>query len=253
MTDINDIFVFNNHPGGVRYLDKALNVNERRNYNNWWNEQLHQYGTVVDYYTSMYSLSTHDFIYGEEPTKQYADPSPIIFCLNLNENAAVMKKFGLMADDELTGFIAIDTFYRNLSSADDKLPEPKAGDVFDLLEYGSRDRPGGRKGKWFEITEREEQDISQINPILGHYAWLIKAKRFDYSFEPGLSGERVMDQVYDDKFSGLLPGLGQDKSVDKKYLNDIQDKSKKVFDYDQYEQSNDDVYGGYNPNAGPPY
>jgi len=253
MTNINDIFVFNNQPGGVRYLDKSLNANERTNYNNWWNEQLHQYGTVVDYYASMYSLSSHDFIYGEEPTKQYAAGAPIIFCTTLNENAVVMQKFGLMADDEISGFIAIDTFYRNLSTIDDPRPEPKSDDVFDLREYGSRDRPGGRKGKWFQITEREEQDISQINPILGHYAWLIKAKRFDYSFEPGLSGERVMDQVYDDKFAGLLPGLGQDQSASKKYLDDVQDKSKKVFNYDDYEQSNDDVYGGYNPGGGPPY
>ena len=52
MTDINDIFVFNNYQGGLRFLDKSLNVNERRNYNNWWNEQLHQYGTIIDYYTS---------------------------------------------------------------------------------------------------------------------------------------------------------------------------------------------------------
>jgi hypothetical protein len=247
MTDLNDIFVFNNHPNGVRWLDKDMNTNERQVVNSWWNEQIHQYGTEIDYYSSGYNLTEHDFVYGEDPTSKYKDPIRMIMCLNLNENAIVMQKFGLVAEDEVTGFMSIDSFHQAMSG-DDK--EPKSGDVFNLIEYGSRDRPGGREGKWFEITERLEQDVSQINPIIGHYIWLIKAKRFEYSYEPGLSGERVQDQVYDDAFSGVLTGGTQEVSDEKGYLDDIQDKSKQVFDYDKYEQSNTDVYGGYSPNEG---
>lgn len=245
MKDLNEIFVFNNHPNGVRWLDKGMNTNERQLVNSWWNEQIHQYGTEIDYYASGYSLEEHDFVYGEDPTSKYKDPTRMVMCLNLNENAIVMQKFGLVAEDEVTGFISIDSFQYAMSG-DDK--EPKSGDVFNLVEYGSKDRPGGRSGKWFEITERLEQDVSQINPIIGHYIWLIKAKRFEYSFEPGLSGEEVQDQVYDDAFTGVLSGGESEPSKEKGYLDDIQDKSKKIFDYDLYEQSNTDVYGGYDPN-----
>ena len=33
MTDLNKIFAFNNYEGGVRWLDKGISVNERRNIN----------------------------------------------------------------------------------------------------------------------------------------------------------------------------------------------------------------------------
>ena len=38
----------------------------------------------------------------------------------------------------------------------------------------------------YEITEKIDQDIAQINNLQGHYVFLIKAKRLDYSFEPGI-------------------------------------------------------------------
>ena len=66
------------------------------------------------------------------------------------------------------------------------------------------------------------------------------------SFEPGLSAESVSDQVYDDSRSGLLSGFTQPASVGKKYTDDIQLQSKEVFNYDDYFESNDDIYGGYN-------
>ena len=45
---------------------------------------------------------------------------------------------------------------------------PNAGDVFQLTEYGD-DRPGGKDGKIFEITERMDQMIGEINQLQGHY------------------------------------------------------------------------------------
>ena len=247
MVDLNNIFSSTNQTGGVRWLNKSMSVDERRNYNNWWVEQIHHYGVTADYYTNSYSLSSsaHENLYGEDPTSTYEGPYQITFCLNLNENAVVMQKFGLVAEDEITGYIAIDSFYHSLSTENNLNPEPKSGDVLNLVEYGMYDRPGGRGGKWFEITERLEQDVSQINPLLGHYVWLIKCKRFEFSFEPGLSGEKVSAQVYDDAFSGLLSGYTQEQSPQKAYIDNITVKSKEIFDYELYESSNTNVYGGY--------
>lgn len=256
MASLEDIFKFNNYSsggtlplntaGGIRHLHKTFNENERDLYNDWWQEQIFQFGTEVDFYTSNYSLTGHDSLYGEEPTREYADPIKMVMALELNESAIVLNQFGLVGDDEITGYIAIDTFYSQLSTDTVSDPEPKSGDVFKLTEYGSLDRIGGRDGKIFEITDRVEQDVSRINPLIGHYIWLIKAKRYDYSFEPGLSAEGASDQVYDDSRSGLLSGYTQPESVGKKYTDDVQLQSKEVFDYDDYFESNDDVYGGYN-------
>lgn len=256
MTDLSKVFKFNNygaggmldhqHTGGVRFLDKDISQNERSLYNNWWQEQIFQYGTEVEYFQTGYGLGTHDPIYGEEPSGTYMPPVRMMMALELNESAIVLNKFGLVGDDEITGYIAIDTFYTLMSAEEVLEPEPKSGDVFKLTEYGAMDRVGGRDGKIFEITDRVEQDISKINPLIGHYIWLIKAKRYNYSFEPGLDAEGASDQVYEESSTGLLPGFTQDPSLDKAYTDDINIESQNVFDYNKYSESNDDIYGGYN-------
>ena len=201
----------------VRFLDKSLNNNERNNYDGWWKEQIQMYGTETTYFVNSQTLETQDNIYGEEPTSVFQSGKKLILVLNLSENAIVMQKFGLVADDEVTAFIHIKNYYEIFGEG----KEPKSGDVFDLSEFGS-DRPGGRDGKHFEITERIDQDVEQINPLIGHYVWLVKAKRHDYSFEPGLEPEVGSTQVEDN----------------------VSEESLSVFDYTKYGDS-DDVYGGY--------
>lgn len=255
MTDLSHIFPYNNYSaggnvphqdaGGVRHLHKELNENARALYNSWWQEQIFQFGTEVDYFQSQYSLSAHDSLYGEEPTAAYNDPVKMVVAFELNESAIVLNKFGIVGDDEITGYIGIDTFWQVLSTDGDPKPEPKSGDVFKLTEYGSHDRIGGRDGKIFEITDRVEQDVSKINPLIGHYIWLIKAKRYDYSFEPGLQPEGGSNQVFEDSKTGLLSGFTQPASPEKKYNDSSTEQSNDVFNYGQYYESNDDVYGGY--------
>lgn len=206
---------FDNKP--VRFLNKSLNSNERDNYDGWWKEQIQMYGTETTYFVNSQTLDTQDSIYGEEPTSAFQSGKKLILVLNLSENAIVMQKFGLVADDEVTAFIHIKNYYEIFGQG----YEPKAGDVFDLSEFGD-DRPGGRSGKHFEITERIDQDVEQINPLIGHYVWLVKAKRHDYSFEPGITPEAESTQVEDN----------------------INAESLNIFDYNKYGGS-DDVYGGY--------
>lgn len=233
--------------GGVRFLDKSLNANERNLYNKWWQEQIFQYGTEVDYWSSQFNLHDHDHIYGEDPTRAYGDPKKLVMALELNESAIILNKFGLAGDDEIAGYIAIDTFYTVFGSEVDinPKPEPKSGDIFRLTEYGSHDHIGGRGGKMFEITERLEQDVSKINPLIGHYIWLIKAKRYEYSFEPGVPQEPVSEQINDDTGHGILPGGDQPPSSEKLVDYSADRLAEDIFYYDDYGESNDDVYGGY--------
>lgn len=227
-----------------RITDKDNTVCERLVISNWWNEIIGMYGQKVTYWRNPYQTLSADNVYGEEPTKTFTDPQEIIIAVELQENAVILQKYGFDSDDELTGYIHISAFYDTFGY----LEEPRAGDVFELTEYGA-DRPLPRTGKKFEITERLDQDVSRINPLAGHYVWLIKAKRYDYSFEPGLSAEGGSNQVYDDKFAGRLSGGDNPRTVDKSYIGDLEEEAKEIFDYGDF--GYDDVYGGYG-NTGDP-
>ena len=241
MSELDDIFKFND---GLRFLDKNISSNERNNYNKWWIEQIYQYGTIIDYYTNSTTLDTMDPLYGEEPTQTFQSSKKMIFAITLNENAVVLQQFGLVADDEITGLIPIESYTLAMSSQSNPNPEPKAGDVIELTEYGD-DRPGGRGAKKFEITERLDQDVSQLNPILGHYVWLIKGKRFDYSYESGISKEPGLQLPTDDTYHGGLSADTDDKLEDDQlHFNDVDRESRNIFDYSVYGDF-DDIYGGY--------
>jgi hypothetical protein len=216
-----------------RYTDKENNQGERIIYSNYWREQINLYGQKILYYVNTFNTLSADLLYGEQPTAQYAPPLPLIIAVNLNENALMLSKYGLLSEDEVTAFVHISAFYDRFGWG----AEPKSGDVFQLSEYGS-DRPGGRDGRFYEITERLDQDIAQINPLAGHYVWLIKAKRFEWSFEPGLSGDAVNSQVFDDTRNASASG------AIKPYTFSTDIDSKQIFDY-TLTSGYDDVYGGY--------
>ena len=214
-----------------RYSDKQNNACERNAMSNYWREQIHLYGQQVGYIVNNTTTLSADMLYGEQPTQAYSPPQNIVIAINLNENALMLSKFGLVSDDEVTAFVHISAFYDAFGSG----AEPKSGDLFQLTEYGS-DRPGNRNGNIYEITQRLDQDIAQINPLAGHYVWLIKAKRFEYSFEPGVTPEAQNQQIFDDTKNPAASG------ADKPYAYSVDVASKDVFN-SETDYSN--VYGGY--------
>jgi hypothetical protein len=226
-------------PTTLRFTDKQNNAAERQLYSNYWREQIDMFGQKVLYFRNLYNVLSANNTYGEHTLQSFEAPKELIMAVNLSENALVLSKFGFQSDDAITAFVHISTFYA-VYPLD---IEPKAGDVFKLVEYGS-DRPGERDGKLFEVTERIDEDNSKINPLMGHYVWMIKAKRFDYSWEPGLEQgiEKGSDQVHDDTFYGTLTGaVPAQREPD--YPGDANTESKeKVFNMN----INDTLtYGGY--------
>ena len=114
--------------------------------------------------------------------------------------------------------------------------------MFQLTEYGNT-RPGDRDGKYFIITERMDSDIGNgLNALGGHYTWRVRAKRFEWSYEPGLSGEGGDNQVYDDTFMGRLSGTNE-RTDEKQLPHDADTISKD----DIFDQDNNDTspYGDY--------
>jgi len=226
----------------LRFTDKENNQNERQLFSNYWREQIDLYGQKIAYYRNTYSTLCADNIYGEQPLSKFEDPKEFVMLVRLTENALVLSKFGFQSDDQITAYVHISSFYAVYPPE----IEPKSGDVFKLKEYGS-DRPGERDGKLFEITERVDEDNSAINPLMGHYVWMLKAKRFDYSFQPNIPQERGSTQVQDSTQYGTISAAFDNAGTltprGSAYPYDPNTVSKtKVFDMTQ---NNTLEYGGY--------
>jgi len=220
-----------------------------------FNDLINNFGIPVDYYINTFNLSAADLLYGEDTVKQFQGPlSGIQMYIELSDDALSLTKFGFDPGDEFTAFVHISTFetaasdYFDYASVGQSI-EPKAGDVIDLTVLGC-DRPNGRGSVQYEITERMDQDISTLNPILGHYIYRLRGKRLDFTFQNGLSSEKANEQVFDNSFSGIQSTTLTDQltSDGKTYPTeenpyDIDNISKSdVMDMDV---NDTDIYGSY--------
>jgi hypothetical protein len=221
----------------TRFNNKDLNTTERnQTYKRWWKEQIRLYGTQVNYYIRKFNLANTDKVYGENPYEGYQTPQTLTMLIDLTDGMITYSQYGLVSDDELAAVIDIESYQQTLSSnyASASVTMPNAGDVFQLTEYGD-DRPGGKDGKIFEITERMDQMVGEINQLQGHYVFRLRARRNDHTFLPGLTAESKSTQVTDTSGVGSLTALETD------YINDLDTEQTSYFDYG----TNDDVYGDY--------
>lgn len=164
-----------------------------------------------------------------------------------SENIITDMLFDIVTENSETGgfdliggdYEAINRYIKNGQAV-----EPKSGDLIQVSPLGC-DRPNGRGAKIFEVTERVDQDVSSINPLLGHYVYRLRAKRYEYSFEPGAPKEPQNQQVFENSFSGILSSNipGVTPSDAKSYPGDVDTESKtKVLDMSV---NNTDIYGSY--------
>lgn len=213
----------------IRFLDREVTQNEIENYKNWWTEQLYQYGTNVWYYSKGYSLSGHDWLYGEDLSNPFDQPRELVLGINITNDSSMLSKFGILLDSDATAWIPIDA-YKDVFGPD---AEPKSGDVIELAEVGV-DRPYPRGNPKYEITQRDDDDIpAGINPLMGHYVWFVKLKRFEYSHEPGIEPEPGTPVV---SLSGDQP--------DNVIADDVKADTA-VSAVDVYKDDEDNVYGQY--------
>jgi hypothetical protein len=203
--------------GCSQFLNPANFQAEQLIYDAAFSDLINSYGVPINYYVNTFNVLSADLLYGEHPIAPYLGPVSIISYIELIENAINLSRFGFASDDELTAYLHIDTFTTTFSAVIDYAEfnqsiEPKSGDIIEVTALGC-DRPNGRGSKWFEITERVDQDVSSLNPLLGHYVYRLRAKRYEGSFEPGLIGEQGNNQVYDNSFSGVLSSNIQIENV----------------------------------------
>ena len=235
-----------------RFGNKDTSSSEQDLIGGFIGEAICQYGTQVAYYVHTYNPLSADNLYGENPTAAYSGPTLMTIMVEpMAEDALYLSQFGWRADDEFTAYITFTAFASAFAGqtvfTDLNQPvEPKSDDIVQLVEYGST-RPGDRGGKYFILTERTDQDISSMNPLGGHYMWRFRAKRFEWSFEPGLSAEEGSHQVYDGTFFGRLSGSTEtppnSATEIKTYEFDIDTKS--VDDVYNMNRNNNSPYGDY--------
>ena len=220
-----------------------------------YRDLINNQGVQVEYFVNTFTLTGANLLYGEEPTASFLNGIEMQMYVELSQDALALSQFGFDPGDDFTGFLHIETFASTVSavlsareffSLHNSLStiEPRAGDLVELVSLGC-DRPGGRGPKIYEITERVDEDISAINPIMGHYVYRVRAKRYDYSYKPNSPKEQQNEQVYDDSFTGVLSTNipGDEVSPTKRYEHNIDQVSQDdVYDMDQ---NNTDIYGGY--------
>ena len=98
----------------------------------------------------------------------------------------------------------------------------------------------------FEITERRDEDLTMnYNMLQGHYVWILHCKRFDYSYQPNAPREPGKNQLSDETLYGKLSGGSNYPELPKTYDQNVEEESKRIWDYDNRPGSNDSVYGNY--------
>ncbi len=69
------------------------------------------------------------------------------------------------------------------------------------------------------------------NPLLGHYVWYIKCKRYEYSYEPGIEVGPNDKQLSDAGDYGRLPEGENPPELFQPYTDSVQNSSKCIYDY----------------------
>lgn len=174
--------------------------------------------------------------------KEFAPETNTVNFITENGNDLVFETL-IESDDLYDQSGETYTVLNNFIETNHKL-EPKSGDLIDFVQLGC-DRPGDRCSKIFQITERMDQDLAGgLNPMLGHYVWRLRAKRYEHSFEPGAPIECENEQVFDNSHNGVTDTNIATDTVDepKSYPGDIDQQSKDIYDMDV---NDSDIYGSY--------
>jgi hypothetical protein len=247
---LNDILAGTACIGEGSFADPSQLEGEQFVFDLAYKDLINNFGITINYFVNGFNLSAADTLYGEHTLQEFYGPVEIRSYIELNEANLALAKFGFDPQDDLTAYLHIDTFTATFSSlsvyaANGQYVEPKSGDLMQITPLGC-DRPNGRGAKIFEVTERLDQDVSDINPLLGHYVYRLRAKRYMHQYETNAPSEPVDQQVYENSFAGklsssLFPTLTT--SDEKSYPGDIDETSQD----DVFNMNNSDtsIYGTY--------
>ena len=123
----------------IRFTNVNHNENERKYIESQWIEVTQLYGTAINYYTNLFTLTGQDFLYGEQPTAGFSQPTEMLALAQMSNDSLLLSKFGIQTNADLVLVIPIKTFAEDMGNPK---AEPKSGDLIEMTEMGLS-RPGG--------------------------------------------------------------------------------------------------------------
>lgn len=124
-------------PSPYRFTSRSNTSGNRGLMHMWWNELNSLYGMGIHYYVHGYTLSGHDFIYGEQPTAAFSGPTPMLVMGIMESDSMLLSKWGIQSNSDFTAIIPRKVYAQMFGAQ----AEPKSGDLLRLVEWGC-DRPG---------------------------------------------------------------------------------------------------------------
>lgn len=268
-----NIFAGIYRPNCTSFGEPANFQAERAVFDSNFEEQINNYGVEVGYYVNVFDVERMNNIYGEHTTMYWLGPTPIKAIIELQEESPIYSIAGFDSPDTITLFFHIKTFTNKFSSlsvfneylVDENFtpildngeliylggenriykPEPKSGDKVIIWPLGC-DRVSGRGAKIFEVTEALDQ-ITDINPLMGHYVWRVKGVRSEHNGTTNEPEEEENNQINDSSFFGklsstLFPELTGD---DKRYTQNADETVKEQVFPPSTSGNDGSVYGQY--------
>ena len=265
--------------GANGFMDTASLAGEQKLINDIYSEFVQLYGIPVSYYEYGYQLSAHYGIYGEMPTAPFAPPVAMKMIAQVNDDALLLSKFGIMAQTECQMIVNIQDFATAMGNI---RAEPIVGSLV-RLDFMDQ-RPGGkgfpnqqqvmsafnfcknpdeyqtalnnwlssvnvqdfiRSAPIYEITQKRDYMPNKNLNILGTYSnWYLELIRWDYTYEPNAPREAGSNQVSDETTYGKLSGGTPVAEPAKPYTQDIPGYSNPIWDYET-NGNRDSVYGEF--------
>jgi len=172
-------------------------------------------GYPVLYYPYLFEVDKAEHLFGEHSGAGYGVPFKTYAYMTIEDQPSWFAAQGIDTDETATIWIHIKMWKETVSEylQDPECPqyhdynkiynlnyiaendivraiEPKVKDLIQLTTFGA-DREFDRGNKIFEITSREDELFSEnnMNIAMGHYVWRVKAKRYRYSHELGMSNQ----------------------------------------------------------------
>lgn len=208
-----------------------------KNHHDQVGNYVNQFGQTISYQPVKYNFNTHNFLYGEDPTSGYHYARKLKAVIDFKSYTTFLTRFGMMSDAELIVYIPIHEFEKIWGPSKGVI-FPLAGDIF-IIDNSACDRPLGQTPMCWEVIEKEDK-INQTDFMGRHYYWKLTCKRFDYSYQPGATPERFLDESSGDsaEFGRLAGGVNPEEMGTGSGDAD-------AFAKQEFDQPKNSVYGDY--------
>lgn len=247
-----NIFAGVYRPNCGGFADPSNFQAERVIFNSQFGEMINNYGVTIGYMVNTFEPDQMNSAYGEHTTMYWLSAEEIKAYIQMENGSSIYALAGMNSPDTLTLYLHIDEFetkFGSLSYFQNHPVEPKAQDKIIVYPFGC-DRPNGRSAKIFEVTEAMDEDQSELNPVMGHYVWRLKAVRSEHNSTTNEPREAFNQQIADNSFFGklssvLFPELSSVLDDNKIHTQNSDDIVRNEIFPPSTGGSNGSVYGNY--------